>query len=324
MTDAAALTSKVLVLESDRSSRASIRRFCDAHRLTGLRAGEDNILAVLASNVDLGGIFLCERAAGDDRGGIDLGLKIHALRPELPIFLRRQTADGLDDLAMHERKAFAAGYRAEAIDRLAPLVEHSIFSMVYPNALVRGITAITQAALQSQFRDLDVSVHTPYVVRDKMIFGEIFTLIPVQSHWCRGYMMLQTEQAALKRLVQASRTWIDPSDGDDFRMLNVVLGELTNLVWGAFKNRYSGTGRSETHLSEVPIVVNHLNRYISFGSTNPHLCFRCTLVDPLDATLEPATILQRFVFNLNWSPEDFRENETSVQNLVESGELELF
>jgi hypothetical protein len=30
------------------------------------------------------------------------------------------------------------------------------------------------------------------------------------------------------------------------------------------------------------------------------------------------------VFNLNWSPEDFLESEVSVDNLVDSGELELF
>jgi hypothetical protein len=66
-----------------------------------------------------------------------------------------------------------------------------------------------------------------------------------------------------------------------------------------------------------------LHRYISFGSDNPQLCFKYTLTDKED----PAKFLQihqRFVFNLNWSPEDFAENKVSVEDLVESGDLEMF
>ncbi len=324
MNDAAQLVSKVLVLDADRASRATIRRFCDDNNLKGLRASEDNVLNVLASNIDLGGILVSERLGGDARGGIDLGLKIHALRPELPIFLRRESGDGLADLAQHEQKAFAAGYAIATIDGLKRVLQDCIFNMVYPNSLVRGITQITQSALQSQFRNLDVSIEAPYIVSDKLIFGELFTLIPIESSWCRGYMMLQTEEAALQWLVKGSHTYSDPSDGDDFRHLNMILGELTNLVWGAFKNRYASQLPGDGHLAQVPIVINHAHRYMSFGSTNPQLCFRCTLVDPTDAALRPVTILQRFVFNLNWSPEAFLESEVSVENLVDSGELELF
>lgn len=324
MDDAAQLASKVLVLDTDRVSRAAIRRFCDDNQLKGLRASEDNILNVLASNIDLGGILLSERLGGDERGGIDLGLKIHALRPELPIFLRRETGDGLADLAQHEQKAFAAGYAIATIDSLKRVLRDCIFNMVYPNKLVRGITQITQSALKSQFRNLDVNIEAPYIVSDRLIFGELFTLIPIESSWCRGYMMLQTEEAALLRLVQGSHTVFEPGEGDDFRNLNVILGELTNLVWGAFKNRYAGQLSTDSYVAQVPIVINHGRRYMSFGSSNPQLCLQCTLSDPSNAALPPVTILQRLVFNLSWSPEDFRERDVSVDNLVDSGELELF
>ena len=33
---------------------------------------------------------------------------------------------------------------------------------------------------------------------------------------------------------------------------------------------------------------------------------------------------QRFVFNLSWSPEDFREVANDVGAMVEAGELDLF
>jgi hypothetical protein len=66
-----------------------------------------------------------------------------------------------------------------------------------------------------------------------------------------------------------------------------------------------------------------MNRYISFGSEDPQLCFKYTLRDP-DGQCAPLVIYQRFVFNLNWSPDKFKENETLAEDLFESGELELF
>jgi len=80
----------------------------------------------------------------------------------------------------------------------------------------------------------------------------------------------------------------------------------------------------QAHLAQVPIVINHMHRYISFGSENPQLCFKCVLRDAENPTFAPLVIYQRFVFNLNWSPEDFHENDPSLDSLVASGELELF
>ena len=72
---------------------------------------------------------------------------------------------------------------------------------------------------------------------------------------------------------------------------------------------------------QVPLIVNHKQRYISFGSDNPQLCFLYTLTDDSGATIR---IYQRFVFNLAWSPEDFREIVNDPAALVEAGELEFF
>jgi hypothetical protein len=76
-------------------------------------------------------------------------------------------------------------------------------------------------------------------------------------------------------------------------------------------------------VSQVPIVINHLHRYISFGSENPQLCFKYTVAEPGEPGCR-LELYQKFVFNLNWAPEDFTEDLTSVQELVESGALDLF
>lgn len=324
MSDNAQLVSKVLVLESNREYYDRIKSFCDNNNLVGLKAQEDNVMVILKSNVDLGAILLSENYRGDARGGIALAREIREIRPELPIFLRREKNESMKDLSEKEQKMFCAAYTIDNISSLRAVFDKSIFSLVYPNVLVRGITEITISALKSQFKDVDVGTETPYIVRDRIIYGEIFSLIPLESSWCRGYMMLQSEEENMLHLVKMEKTHIK-ADSANFRHLDNILGEVTNLIWGSFKNRFISDVDKYGHFhTQVPILVNHQHKYISFGSEDPQLCFRYTLTFKNDPSKIPLVIYQRFVFNLNWSPGDFKEIQASVEELVESGELELF
>ncbi|MGE5451671.1 MAG: chemotaxis protein CheX [Acidobacteriota bacterium] len=322
MVEKAELVSKVLVLDDSPECSMSIKAFCDANNLVTLRAQSENVMAVMKSNVDLGAIFLSEDYGIPARDGLSFAREIHEVRPELPIFLRRNKVATLDDLPDLQRGLFSHAYTIETIDNLGPVIHEAIFSLVYPNGLVRGITEITKAALESQFKDVEVSSEAPYIVRDRIIYGELFTLIPLESNWCRGYMMLQTEEGPLVEFVRTEKTHIVTTDVN-FRDINHVLGEVTNLVWGSFKNRFISYDPIEGRASQVPIIVNHLHRYISFGSEDPQLCFRYTLTDP-SGKVPSMVLYQRFVFNLSWNPDKFKENEALVEDLFESGELELF
>jgi hypothetical protein len=133
-------------------------------------------------------------------------------------------------------------------------------------------------------------------------------------------MMLQTEEDPFVELLG---THTRPGTVVNFRDVNDLLSEITNLIWGAFKNRYIGdlAGAGATSV-QVPLLINHKHKYISFGTENPQLCFRFTLSDP--ASGRAATVYARFVFNLSWSPDAFREIPHDVAGLVDSGELELF
>ncbi|MEH3087470.1 MAG: chemotaxis protein CheX [Xylophilus ampelinus] len=316
--------SKVLVLEPERAHRDAIGAFCRAHHLQGHKVRPENILSVLESNIDLGAIFLPEKLGEDPRAGHALGRRIHALRPELPLFLRTEEAATLDALPQDLRPCFAGAYRSDAIGVLDGPVRQLIFSLAYPPALVRGVAEITRTAFESQFKGLEIGIDPPYIVRDRLIFGEVFSLIPIESDWCRGYLTMQAEEAALERLVRADRTFLAADAAGDFRGLNGILSELTNLVWGGFKNRFGHAGPLAAAQSQVPIVVNHLHRYISFGSADPQLCLRCTLRMPQDPGFAPVVVYQRFVFSLGWTPEAFHENDCAAASLVASGDLELF
>ena len=318
------LVSKVLVLDSDRACIDAIKSFCDDYHLVGVRARPETAFSVLSSNVDLGAVFLSENYNDSPTGGHDMATLIHNVRPELPVFLRKDEATEIKDMIQYERNTIAVTYSIGDIGGLSLYLDRYIFSLKYPNALIRGITDISTAALESQFKNVRIEMSPPYVVRDRLIFGEIFTLIPIESSWCRGYMMFQTPETDLLSLVRGHHTYIPESEAGDFRSLNSLLGEITNLVWGAFKNRYVGDEKLPMHLSQVPIIVNHTHRYISFGSENPQLCFKYTITDTRNPGARAVVLFQKFVFNLSFSPEDFSEVQTSVEDLVESGELDWF
>ena len=134
-------------------------------------------------------------------------------------------------------------------------------------------------------------------------------------------MMLQAEESPILDVLIADRGQ-DAETG--FRAVNSLLGEITNLMWGAFKNRYfeSAAAADTSSRVQVPLIVNHKHKYISFGTENPQLCFLYVLTD--GKTGRSMKLYQRFVFNLNWSPEAFWEKTQEADELIESGLLELF
>ena len=322
MSDDLDLVSKVLILDNAVEHFDTIKQFCDENGLIGLRIHSNNVLRTLNSYVDLGGIFMAEDYAESLEKTIELASLIRKTRPELPIILRRKS-DSSNVQSDNLAKCFVDSYTIDDLSPLRKFIDDYIFSIVYPNALIRGITEISVQSLQSQFKAQTVTANAPYIVRDRIIFGEVFSLIPLESNWCRGYMMLQTEESILDSLV-VSDVGLQYSQ-TPFRELNNLLGEVTNLIWGSFKNRFINddvADRANRSVTQVPLVINHQNKYISFGSENPQLCFKYTLLD--EATGLFCSIYQWFIFNLDFTPELFEEIQTTVDDLIDSGELELF
>jgi hypothetical protein len=312
--------SKVLVLDDSPVHANAIKRFCDEHNLVGLKVRKNRLLSVLRSNIDLGAILFSESYGGSLEESAEIAIKINTVRPELPIIIRRDSSATLDGLPDSLRRVLCAAYLASDMAPLRKVIDEYIFSLDYPNALVRGILEITESILSSLFKNVSITWDTPCIVRDRIIFGEVFRLIPLESTWCRGYMMMQAEEQPILDLLDRH----DMCDGPaDFRDLNSLLGEITNLIWGSFKNRYMGDAdalaRSQV---QVPLLVNHKQKYISFGTANPQLCFMYNLTD--EQSGHTVKLHQRFIFNLSWSPEDFSEVTKEFGAVVEAGELDLF
>ena len=318
------IVSKVLICEDDLTICDQIKLFCSNNNILTLRAQHDTIINVLKTNIDLSGIFLYEDLH-EKRYGIELGVDIHKTRPELPIFLRSDRIQRVDDLPESARNTFAGVYNLNDTSNLESLIDIYLFSTHYPDPMVRKVMEISYDAFANQFRGVSINCDLPYLVKDKMIYGELFSLMPLESDWCRGYMMMQTEKDSITRMIDGGKTIMgNESKEVNFRDVNGVISELTNLIWGGIKNNFfHNLPDVAVQRTQVPIIVNHGEKYISFGSQEPQLCFRYRIEDE-DGKIEPLTLYQKFIFHLNWSPDQFPECQQAEDDLVESGELELF
>jgi len=328
------IVSKVLVHECDTQALDLLKTICNDNNLVGLKVctgdntvglkdASNEIDDVLGSNVDLGAVFLSEAPDQNGVSGMTLCDKIRRSRPELPIFLRRENRSDNEGLPDIVSQAIAGCYQTSEPEKLTELVNEYLCSMYYPVELAQGIEEISEEAFRNVIPGTLVKCDLPYLVKDQIIYGELFSLIPLESDWCRGYMMLQTTENEIMDLIRSGCTHIK-SDRPDTKDSNSILNEVTNMIWGGIKSRYfsADNAPSGDNKTQVPIIVNHSQKHISFGSTEPQLCFKYTLND-LENYSE-VTIYQRLIFNLSWDPEKFAESDKAVEDLVDSGELEFF
>lgn len=324
MSEEVSIYSKVLVHESDPSVIAQIKTFCDANSLIGMLDLSRDILDVVKGNIDLGAIFMNNEPV-DGVSAADVARKIQQYRPEIPVFLRLENeADDVNVSDTERGILFAGTYTLSNLSKLEELVRSYVFSMHYPPALVRGVQEISEKSLISAFKNSNLIMGHPSIVRDKTIFGEILSLIELESSWCRGYMMLQVDKPGIVESIRSGRTALTP-DQAEARGIDSMLSEITNLIWGGIKARFftSNEKTESLYRVQVPIVVNHVDKYVTFGSDQPQLCIRYELEDQ-DNSDGIITIYQRFVFNMTWSPELFKESDMEINALVNTGELEFF
>ncbi len=327
MTEKTEIFSKVLVREDDEATLSRIKAFCDDNNLIGMRDMSRDILEVVSGNIDLGAIFISSSDANGADSAVGIARKVHQHRPEIPVFLRLKEGSDISTLGISEEEfqtLFAGCYHLSDLDKLKELVDSYVFSMHYPPAMVRGIKEISEEALVFAFRDSELVMGHPAIVRDKTIFGEILSLIELESSWCRGYMMLQVDKPGIIESIRTGRTGLRPEEAE-IRGIDSMLSEITNLIWGGIKSRFFAASEHSQALYrvQVPIVINHVDKYVTFGSDQPQLCIQYKLSDKGDQD-SIITIYQRFVFNMAWSPELFKESEIAMNQMINKGELELF
>src|SRR5690606_34772153 len=138
----------------------------------------------------------------------DLSVRIHKSRPDLPIFLRRTTKEPLPERV---RNAIAGEYRADNFGVLHRLIQAFINTNYFPYELAACVQDISLQVYQSLIPGVKVKCDYPYLVRDRVIYGELLSLIPLETNWCRGYVMLQSTEMAILDVIRSGTTFINPA-----------------------------------------------------------------------------------------------------------------
>ncbi len=320
MEKATNIVSKILIYEHNHDVEETLRVFCEENSLVGLKACNNTTLDIFNNNTDLGGVIISDDVHIGDMNCLKIAQTIHDKRPELPIFLRQSTEATNPDMV------YAGVFTRERLDLLKDCLTKYLFTTYYPMALIRGMQEISVGAIEANLRGCEIFSGAPYLVNDQVIYGELLSLIPMESSWYRGYMMIQTTEQNAIDLIKQGKTPLASTD-TSFRAVNSLLNEITNLIWGGIKARFplykdeEQEGMSST--TQVPISINHHHKYISFGSTEPQLCFHYIIQDE-NKEQPPIDLYQKFVFNLSWYPDNFLDSQSEVEKLVEDGELEFF
>jgi len=304
------VVSYILFHDASSSATSRIQAFCKDNRLIHLREHSGNLLDVLSRNINLGAIFLAEESQYEQGNGLELARLIHQSRPEVPIFLRTGEIKTHADLPCELQHCIVGVYHLDTLSDLEALVEKHIFSDDYPNHLLNAIQTLSTEVIESQLQGMTVEVGSPKLVNDRLIHGDLHSIISLESNWCKGHMMVEVNQDELGQLIRHDKTLLGSRESSDFRGINAWLGEMTNLLWGVLKSKVLSQANAGQPISDVqlPIITNHRERYITFGTTKPHLCITYTFRDD-SGVLPDTTFFQKFIFSVTWLPSFVSEQQ---------------
>ncbi|OQY31872.1 MAG: hypothetical protein B6241_12890 [Spirochaetaceae bacterium 4572_59] len=313
------LKSKVLTFDTDISILPKLKHIFDENNISGMRsiADPEVVDVILNKNIHLGALFLNNR-----NDYILLAERLKHERPELPLFLRLENIEEEADIPAEKTQLFDGTFHITEKEKLSAMLKSHIFIRDYPSEMIRQIREFSVNGIKSMINGMNIYAPAPTVIRDKIIYGEIMSLIPVNTSWCKGYMMVQADIEELHQIL--IQTGKNPHLSEDAEVeIPPLISELTNLMWGGFKTVFIKDGFFDESGPDiqVPIIINHKQKYISFGGDIPQLCFEYHLQDKLSLN-RGTKIIQKFIFNLNWNPELVDEFDFST--MIQDGSIELF
>ncbi len=131
------LVSKVLIFEEALAAQGQLKAFCSEQGLIGLKQVGHSAMKMLEANIDLGAVLISEGFVDQAEGianGFELARRVHHLRRELPIFMRRAGRVDLDDLTPEQKAGIAGAYD---IDRPETLKQCSTSTWPIPSTRFR-------------------------------------------------------------------------------------------------------------------------------------------------------------------------------------------
>lgn len=306
------LQCKVLVYEPNDQKRKELIKTLNGFGIDCIELSKANYKQQLEQQIDIAAIFLPAAACADELANT-ISAEIDIERATLPVFLRypenKVEENGFQQHHIH--------YQLEDNGLEQPLTE-LVYKREFPAHFVEQVIRLAEDAVTHELMTVDVVKTNAALVTESILYGQVFSLIPIESPWYRGYLIIQTTEQDILDLIAQGKTQLESSQLD-FRDVNIIVGESTNMVWGGMKRIYASNGNDLVNfMMQIPLIINHKHKYISFGSTEPHLCLTLDVKDP--DTGKIIKVVERFVFHLDWQPQFCTDNGAADDD----GEIEFF
>ncbi len=306
------LECKVLVYEPDTQTSSALVKALSCFGVDCILLDAKNYSQHLQQQIDVAAIFLPAKACADALTNKILN-KVDIDRATLPVFFRHPK----DQVEESDYQQHHFHYQLEDNGLDQPL-QDLLYKRVFPEHFVNQVTLLAEEAITHELVTVEIVNTQAALVTESILYGQVFSLIPIESGWYRGYLIIQTTEQDILDLIAQGKTQLEASQLD-FRNVNTLVAESTNMVWGGLKRMYASSGEEKvSFMMQIPLIINHKHKYISFGSTEPHLCLSIQVKEP--ETGKILRIVQRFVFHLDWQPEHCVEHIPSDDD----GEIEFF
>lgn len=316
------ITGKVIAFEPDQARGASIQALSEEMGMKGVVLSEEEpFILEISSRLNIGAIVLNAESDGFQ----SLVVNINAMLPEIPLLIQTPSEDSPDTIVnLSNPLAKIHYFRTGDLEALRALLNLLLYCRQYPPEFINLVIENTQNALMNNLHGVQVVPSRVFVASDKRIFGGRLEMMPFCTPWCEGMMMIQSNGEDIDRLVRAGCTPFPATQGSVSRYTEDVLREIMNQVWGGFKSSFVPPAFVRSTEIEVPMTINHDEKYVSFGATDPLLCFRFSLEDAQTEKprFPPLIIYLKFSFHLRWNALDFHVNERPDND--SSSEIELF
>lgn len=314
------LTSNILMYENNQQYKQTLKQLCQEFNLNGVFVSNpQKLISAIDNKMNIGAILL----SNADIDLVTMLAEIIKRLPGVPLFIQFED-DAVKKLNKEYFNEIIRSYDPNDLETIKALFSRHLFNRIYPPELVEKLNQIAVDAIKSKFINVTIDNTEGFLASDKRIYGGRTELMSVRSSWCEGVVMLQTQGHEIEGMIKAGRSTFPGDDGYASLYAEDLLRELMNMIWGGFKSKFVPNNIETTvNKMDVPITINHDDRYISFGVIDPLLCFKYEISDSVGNEFKALPLYLKFSFHIYWDLSSYQENE-SVDELVETDDLEFF
>lgn len=273
---------------------------------------------------DICAVFLSEEFDSEGLTGIEIATRIHSTKSNIPIFMRLAGNRTLNDLPPEHRQAVTGYYNTSSPERLKKITDHFLYGFYFPNYLIHIFIEAGLFTLNSAIKNCEIKSSVPFLIYDYTLATEYTSILPIQLPFGNGAITFSINESDAINLIEHEHTALNSTQNSNDHC-NQFISEITNQFWGKVRRMCHLAYGNELHRAPVniPIIVNHKQKFVNFGNHTPQLCFRYLLIKN-HLIPEAINVEFKIIFNSILRPKDFYELVPRTTNPIDDDHFEAF